>query len=188
MSDINHSAPPITLTPAEITEITGYKRPSLQLAALKRMGLPAFMRPDNTVSLGRAHYQAICNGPPQPDNRPQLQPIYNRQPHGLLAENSARIMLDLCELQARILSWPGEQPPLQSGIYFLFMGNDLMYVGKSINAQSRIQQHKDNGRVFDGWSFVAVPEIFLEDVERNYITKFTPPENVRILQPAYKLG
>jgi Domain of unknown function (DUF4224) len=47
----------LTLTPEEIAEITGYKLVSKQLKVLKAMGLPAFRRPDNTVSLGRAHYE-----------------------------------------------------------------------------------------------------------------------------------
>lgn len=52
----------ITLTPAEIEEITGLTQPAAQLRRLRSWGLPAQLRPDNTVSLGRAHYERWQTG------------------------------------------------------------------------------------------------------------------------------
>jgi hypothetical protein len=49
--------PSLTLTAEELVEITGFKHPNKQLKVLQRLGLPAFMRPNNTVSLGRAQYE-----------------------------------------------------------------------------------------------------------------------------------
>jgi len=49
----------------QIIAITHYEKPAKQLALLIAQGYPAFMRPDNTVSLGRAQYE---RGPVQ--NKP----------------------------------------------------------------------------------------------------------------------
>jgi hypothetical protein len=43
------------LSEAEIVRITRYHRPSLQLAILRKMGIPATMRRDNTVLVFRMH-------------------------------------------------------------------------------------------------------------------------------------
>lgn len=55
----------VTLTPAEIEEITGLVQPAAQLRTLRRWGLPAQMRANNTVSLGRAHYEQWQPGEPE---------------------------------------------------------------------------------------------------------------------------
>lgn len=63
------------LTDAEIERITGLKQPKRQVEMLIELGYPAFLRPDNTVSLGRAQYE---HGP-MPEkgkiDRPTVQPI-----------------------------------------------------------------------------------------------------------------
>lgn len=46
----------LTLTQEELIEITGYKLASKQLDMLRAWGLPAQLRRNNTVSLGREHY------------------------------------------------------------------------------------------------------------------------------------
>lgn len=45
----------LTLTPAELTEVTGYRRAAEQLAYFRRLGVPAHRRPDGTVSVVRQH-------------------------------------------------------------------------------------------------------------------------------------
>jgi hypothetical protein len=67
----------LTLSHEELIEITGYKLPSQQLRVLCEKGLPAFLRPDNTVSLGRTHYELwLVEQTNKPKNRgPQLRPI-----------------------------------------------------------------------------------------------------------------
>ena len=66
----------LTLTQAELLEITGFKYPSKQLKVLQRLGLPAFMRPNNTVSLGRAQYENWIlqrNAPPEQKDEPAMR-------------------------------------------------------------------------------------------------------------------
>jgi hypothetical protein len=67
----------LTLSAEELYEITGYRAARMQLKVLQNKGLPAFMRPDNTVSLGRIHYKLWLteqNKKPKSE-RPQLRPI-----------------------------------------------------------------------------------------------------------------
>jgi hypothetical protein len=65
----------LTLSREELFEITGYKSARKQLEVLQHKGLPAFMRPDHTVSLGRAHYeQWVSSSRNEPARRqPQLE-------------------------------------------------------------------------------------------------------------------
>lgn len=53
------SEPHITLTPAELVGITGYVRAKDQHRVFMRLGVPAILRPDNTLSVGRAHYNGL---------------------------------------------------------------------------------------------------------------------------------
>lgn len=56
-----------TLTPAEIYELTHYRRPKEQLRALTELGIPARRRHDNTICVLRMHLQAPNKQePPRP--------------------------------------------------------------------------------------------------------------------------
>lgn len=58
-----HPAQTITLTPAELEHLTGYKQPTQQLNVLHRRGFHrAFMARTGGVVLERAHYDAVCRG------------------------------------------------------------------------------------------------------------------------------
>jgi hypothetical protein len=61
----------LTLDADELYEITGYRIPSKQFEVLQRMGLPAFLRPDGSVSLGRTHYQQWLVKKPEEVKRPR---------------------------------------------------------------------------------------------------------------------
>lgn len=64
------------------------------------------------------------------------------------------------------------------GIYFLFRGNDIVYVGKSLWAKERVFVHqRDKDKYFD--SFTILPFLIeqLEDKELEYIFKFQPIYN-----------
>lgn len=65
----------LCLTPEEVLEITGYKRPADQLRALQARGIPAARRPDGSVSVIRVHL--AMQAPPAPQSaEPQLRPIH----------------------------------------------------------------------------------------------------------------
>ena len=58
----------ICLTPAEIHEITGKKRPHAQMPVLHALGIPFRIRPDNSLMVLRVHviYETEEKGPPPP--------------------------------------------------------------------------------------------------------------------------
>lgn len=47
---------PITLTPAELEEVTGYKRAKEQKRHFDALGVLCHVRPDGSLSVGRAHW------------------------------------------------------------------------------------------------------------------------------------
>ena len=53
----------ITLTPAELADLTGYRQPAKQLEALRADGYWRARRSiTGRVILERAHYEAVCHG------------------------------------------------------------------------------------------------------------------------------
>lgn len=76
-------------------------------------------------------------------------------------------------------------PPLQysaneymvSGIYFLFRGVSLTYIGQSDNILARIGQHRTSGKMFDSFSIFRCGKDWLLPLEAAFIRKFSPPEN-----------
>ncbi len=61
---------PIYLTEGELEGMTGYKRPSRQMEVLKSLGIPAMLRPDNSVLVMRMH----CIAPAQAASLPAKRP------------------------------------------------------------------------------------------------------------------
>lgn len=66
-----------------------------------------------------------------------------------------------------------------AGVYILFNGDDVMYVGQSMNCFNRVGQHKRNKLFrFDGWVVITgLPSLFLEDIEAYYINLLHPVAN-----------
>lgn len=63
----------ITLTPAEIEGITGYRRGAEQLDELRRQGFYRARRDRlGRVVLERAHYDAVCSDRTRPEAAPKL--------------------------------------------------------------------------------------------------------------------
>ena len=75
---------PLTLTPAELHEITGYTQPTRQLAMLRERGYWRAWMQHGCVILERAHYEAVCSGLMQQNgsrgnmHEPQLRSIQKR--------------------------------------------------------------------------------------------------------------
>ena len=65
-----------------------------------------------------------------------------------------------------------------SGIYFLFKGEELVYIGQSINIMGRINNH--NIDEWDSYSYTEVPRWNLTTIEQQYIHKFKPRRNARV--------
>lgn len=64
------------------------------------------------------------------------------------------------------------------GIYFLLRGDEVVYVGKSIDILHRVQRHKkENTKAFDSVRYVEVDEVDLAIEEERWIKFFQPVEN-----------
>jgi len=47
-----------------------------------------------------------------------------------------------------------------SGVYFLFDGNELVYIGKGWNCFLRVAEHtrKDSNKIFTSWNYVHIDD------------------------------
>ena len=63
-----------------------------------------------------------------------------------------------------------------SGVYALFHGNELVYIGQAVNVAARIGQHFDS-KQFTAASYVSVPRDKLNVVERLLLDVFMPRLN-----------
>jgi hypothetical protein len=66
---------PLTLTPEELVEITGYTRGAEQLKWFRALGVPAKRRADGSVSVAREHYLRAGTKAPKAEieSRPRLR-------------------------------------------------------------------------------------------------------------------
>lgn len=70
-------------------------------------------------------------------------------------------------------------PPYICGIYFLFNGDELVYVGQSVDVISRVRTHACEGyKAFDSFAFIEVEKDRLDATEKAYIGKYLPEHNV----------
>jgi hypothetical protein len=72
------------------------------------------------------------------------------------------------------------QPPTpqacSSGVYFLCLGPDVVYVGESIEVYRRTAQHVET-KQYDRWYFTPVPRHLLKIVESRFIHLLKPKYN-----------
>lgn len=64
-----------------------------------------------------------------------------------------------------------------TGVYFLIHGDEIVYVGQSVDVFSRFEVHRVSGKVFDRVYYIECEEWELSDVEAEYIIKFAPKYN-----------
>jgi len=68
----------------------------------------------------------------------------------------------------------------QSGVYFLFDGNDMVYIGEGWNCFLRVAEHtrKDSDRVFTHWNFIPIEsEDGRKSLERQLRNQYKPKFN-----------
>lgn len=90
-------------------------------------------------------------------------------------------MKDIEEIISIKISVPEKhitRPEKIEGVYFLFYKNEIIYIGKSINIYKRIYAHKMKGVCFDSFSFLKIEIEHLLTMEREYIKKYKPKNNV----------
>ena len=74
------------------------------------------------------------------------------------------------------------------GVYFLFDGDECVYVGKSGNVHARVQQHKTQGlKGFESYTWMPAEPDDVGYWELHYIEKINPRLNQsgRVLQKSY---
>jgi excinuclease UvrABC nuclease subunit len=63
-------------------------------------------------------------------------------------------------------------------VYFLFMGNEIVYIGKSESGYARIDKHiKEGTKIFDSYSYIKCFGGMLSRYEKAYIEKYKPKYN-----------
>lgn len=71
-----------------------------------------------------------------------------------------------------------EKVPIVSGIYFLFDGDEVVYIGKSTNIHNRLNSHEhDRQKKWDSFTFLEVEGIFSGALESIFIGSYRPRYN-----------
>ena len=78
-------------------------------------------------------------------------------------------------------------PERLCGVYFLWMGDSLIYVGQSVDVLSRLLSHGLRGQ-FDSFTMIECPKEELADLETAYILLFKPPLNCGVVSTGYAPG
>jgi len=66
---------------------------------------------------------------------------------------------------------------IESGIYFLILNDEVIYVGQSVNVLDRIGKHRREGRFFDSFNYLPCPKELMNELEESYILAFMPKMN-----------
>jgi hypothetical protein len=72
-----------------------------------------------------------------------------------------------------------------TGVYFLFNGNDVVYIGQSASCRGRVEQHRRNGRPFTEFGSIEVPPDLMLAVEIAYIHALKPVSNTLMQPPPF---
>lgn len=65
----------------------------------------------------------------------------------------------------------------EHAVYFLWLGPQLIYVGQTIQAQTRFEQHYASGKRWSRATMLAVPHGWGRTVEADYVRRYRPPLN-----------
>lgn len=163
------------LSPADLVTLTGYVQPAAQRGWLERNNIrytvhPLNGRPNVLVSEVATPRDASTRSLPTP-----LPPV----DESLMAHS-------LDEIRASKVKYRRGLPVPECGIYFLFGGDALLYIGLSNTMNWRLHAHfmkrvddTDNAIWFDSVATIAVPEPCLRRVEKHYIRRERPPRNIK---------
>lgn len=68
--------------------------------------------------------------------------------------------------------------PLVTGVYLLFQGDNIVYIGKATDIMNRIRTHLYEGvKIFDSFSYIEIQKDEIHIWERVLINKFNPIYN-----------
>jgi hypothetical protein len=158
------------LSDADVATLTGRKQPAAQRRWLARNGLRFFVRAD-----GRPAVPADQVGSTDP--RPMVakwEPFVAES--GLTLPEAPVEPLSMADI-LRLPQW--SQARNDPGLYFLFRGGELVYVGRSVHVRERLAQHLRSSKDWDGARVRHCSPRRLEDAELAHIRKFRPSLNLR---------
>jgi hypothetical protein len=178
----------LLLSPEEVAELTRYSRPAEQLAELHRQGftLAWRARAKGEVILPRAHYDAMLQRRKAPCAEVVEAPPVRRYPWdgtgltpGAWLERDWRLFCHTPEdVLQRLVPW--QEVGDVHGVYLLFDGRQLVYIGEAINVAMRLPAHVKGGKVFDrAWAF-EVPDLFRKQIEAAWIFALDPFYNAKV--------
>lgn len=68
----------------------------------------------------------------------------------------------------------------ECGVYLFFMGDEVVYAGKSVCINDRIANHlRSKKKDFDSYTFVLVQEEYLDLIEAAFILSLRPKHNMK---------
>lgn len=80
--------------------------------------------------------------------------------------------------KSEIISMVQERTPKICGVYFLFMGSKIIYIGQSRNVMQRIASHHKIG--YTHYSIHECHDAYLDSLEAAYILEYQPEYNESI--------
>lgn len=88
---------------------------------------------------------------------------------------------EILDNAAPFLHKSGDYP----GIYFLICDEEIVYVGKSVNVKTRLDQHSINpDKNFNRYFAILCDKEELNSLEAHYILRFRPKYNIAIPKEA----
>lgn len=74
---------------------------------------------------------------------------------------------------------------MEHGVYFLFCGKELIYIGKSQRCHERVLAHTKEGRIpFDRFVVLPIDERWLDGIEAFLISEMKPSFNIKHVNPS----
>jgi hypothetical protein len=99
-------------------------------------------------------------------------------PHHVEAWRRSRGGKYLAIDELRVMAKPLER---KCGVYFLFDGDELVYIGQTTDFDTRIAMHSlRKTKAFDRVAFIPAEKIDVGQVEAGYIARYKPKYNVLI--------
>lgn len=201
----------LTLSPAELQELTGYTRYGAQGRALTAMGIPFRPRPNGTLAVLREglRNRRMAAAPPAPkfkgfkapswwppvwDWDPANDEAWTQRPFRgrllpFLEQHRDIWYRSVAQLTAGarpLDNWPGDVAG-SYGVYFLFRDGHLTYVGLSSRFEPRLYQHRIE-HPFDAVFLLPLFERAAIEVEGYYVRALRPPENANYSRLGHALA
>lgn len=121
--------------------------------------------------------------PKEPDNydgMPHKDEVF-RIPCEWIVANASRFYFtnaQIIDAAMPDLVEPDENPRCRLRVvYFLIYGGEIIYVGQSSCPSQRMEQHRENGIIFDSVTWFEVPALHINDIEAFYIWRCNPIMN-----------